>query len=405
MPCADVPVGRRRAAANKQKLTSLTVKLRPAAKPYLVWDALQRGLVLQIQPTGYRAYKLIYRFHNRPRWYHIGAADAIALADARRMAAELMLQVIKGEDPQAEKRAKRGTGTFAEMANRYVEEHAKKRNKSWRQSDALVRRYLLPLWGGLNAHTISRSDVRAMMGKMSDVPILANQVLASASAIFTWATKQELLANNPCRGVERNAAVSRERVLADTELPLFWQAFCEAGVSGMALQVLLLTGQRPGEVTHMRHDQITDGWWTLPGAPDANTGWKGTKNGVTHRVWLPQSVQEIIAELNISADFVFGQPLELTATMRNICAQLKVPRATPHDLRRTHGTTVTSLGFGRDAMNRVQNHKEGGIASVYDRHHYAEETRRVMEAVAAKLLSLVERAPSNNVITFNGLQR
>jgi len=32
-------------------------------------------------------------------------------------------------------------------------------------------------------------------------------VLASASAIFTWATKQELLANNPCRGVERNATV------------------------------------------------------------------------------------------------------------------------------------------------------------------------------------------------------
>jgi hypothetical protein len=26
------------------------------------------------------------------------------------------------------------------------------------------------------------------------------------------------------------------------------------------------------------------------------------------------------------------------------------------------------LGFGRDAMNRVQNHREGGIADVYDRH-------------------------------------
>jgi integrase len=406
MPRAGVPVSRDRAEPIKQKLTSLTTKLRPAAKPYLVWDTAQRGLALLIQPSGYRAYKLIYRFHGRPRWLTIGAADAIALANARKEAAKLMLRVIQGEDPAAEKRAKRGAGTFAEMANRYVEEHAKNRNKSWRQGAALVSRYLLPLWGKLSANSITRSDVRAMMRKMSDAPILANQVLASASAIFTWATKQELLANNPCRGVERNATVSRERVLADTELLLFWQAFGEADAPGMALRVLLLTGQRPGEVTHMRHDQITDGWWTLPGAPDAKTGWKGTKNGVTHRVWLPQSVQNIIAGLNVGDDFVFGQPLELTATMRNICTQLKVPRATPHDLRRTHGSTITRLGFGRDAMNRIQNHKEGGIADVYDRHSYENETKRIMEAVAGHLLMLTrgDTAPSN-VVTANFSQR
>ena len=86
-------------------------------------------LVLQIQPSGYRSYKLIYRFHKRPRWYHIGAADAIGLADARKLAAELMLRVIKGEDVAAERRAERGSGTFAEIANRYVEEHAKRQQQ------------------------------------------------------------------------------------------------------------------------------------------------------------------------------------------------------------------------------------------------------------------------------------
>src|SRR6516165_3882030 len=386
-----------RAVPNKQKLTSLTVtKLRSTTKPFLVWDTVQRGLALQIQPSGYRAYKLIYRFHNRPRWYHIGAADAIALADARKLAAELMLDVIRGKDPAAERRAERGAGTFAEMASRYVEEYAKKKNKSWRQADALVRRHLLPAWGTLSANTITRADVRSVMSKI-DAPIVANQVLASASAIFTWATKQELLANNPCRGVERNATVSRERVLSDTEVPLFWQAFSEAGVPGMALRVLLLTGQRPGEVTHMRHDHIIDGSWEMPGKPDPNTGWPGTKNGATHRVWLPQPVQEIIAGLNCGDDFVFGQPLALDATMRHICKDLKVPRATPHDLRRTHGSTITKLGFGRDAMNRIQNHKEGGIASVYDRFHYSEENKRVMESTATHLLALAQgnAAPSN----------
>ena len=41
-------------------------------------------------------------------------------------------------------------------------------------------------------------------------------------------------------------------------------------------------------------------------------------------------------------------------------------------------------------MNRIQNHKEGGIASVYDRHEYADENKRVMEAVAARIMTLVE---------------
>ena len=87
--------------------------------------------------------------------------------------------------------------------------------------------------------------------------------------------------------------------------------------------------------------------------------------------------------------------------MRLICRQLKTERATPHDLRRTHGSTITSLGFGRDSMNRIQNHREGGIADVYDRHEYAEENKRVMEAVAARIMALAEgRADEGRVIPF-----
>jgi hypothetical protein len=35
-------------------------------------------------------------------------------------------------------------------------------------------------------------------------------------------------------------------------------------------------------------------------------------------------------------------------------------------------------------MNRVTNHKEGGIADVYDRHRYQDENKRIMETVAAE---------------------
>jgi hypothetical protein len=53
--------------------------------------------------------------------------------------------------------------------------------------------------------------------------------------------------------------------LSDSELPKFWDAFAQLGIEGAALKALLLTGQRPGEVVHMRTEHIEDGWWTMTG--------------------------------------------------------------------------------------------------------------------------------------------
>jgi integrase len=393
-------------AAHKRRLTELAVrKLKPKTTTYLIWDTLQRGLAIRVQPTGARAWKCIYSRHGRPRWLHLGDAGAIGLADARTLAAEAMLAVAKGHDPAAEKRAERGAGTFAELAANYVEKYAKRRNKSWQQADTLVQRYLLPKWGKLQAASITRGDVRAMMTRI-EAPVLANQILAAASAIFSWAAKQEIVAANPCRGVDRNETRSRDRILSESEVPRFWSAVDDAGlIASSALKVILLSGQRPGEVAHMRHEHIVDGWWQLPGEPAPELGWPGTKNSESHRIWLPQAVQAIIAELGDGATtgFVFAgersRPVgRLDGAMREACKKLKVERATPHDLRRTHGSTITALGFGRDAMNRIQNHVEGGIASVYDRHGYADEIKRVMEAVAARLMALVEGEPAGNVL-------
>jgi integrase len=368
-----------------------------------VWDTLQRGLALQVQPSGYRAFKFIYQHSCRSRWYHIGAADAIGLADARKKAAELMLEVLNGKDPAAERRARhQSTTTFGTLASRYVEEHAKRKNKSYRQADTLIRRYVLPVWAELDASAITRSDVRSLLGKING-PVLANQVLASASAIFTWATRQELLATNPCKGIERHETQSRERVLSDTEVPLFWKVFGEAGIPGLALKVLLLTGQRPGEIAHMRREHIIDGWWELPGQP--SDGWPGTKNGGSHRVRLSEPVRDLIAGLDCgedSAGYVFGPSTDLSGTMRSICKQLGVVSPVkPHDLRRSFSTTCTSLGFGRDCMDRLTNHTTKNISSVYDRYAYGTENMRAWEAVAAKLLMLAEGKATSNVVTLD----
>ena len=106
------------------------------------------------------------------------------------------------------------------------------------------------------------------------------------------------------------------------------------------------------------------------GDPVPSVGWPGTKNGAAHRVWIPKPALALIAEVaeeGARAGFVLagprGGPVRgLDAAMRSIRRKLEVERATPRDLRRTHGTTIAALGFGRDAMNRVQNHKEGASA-------------------------------------------
>jgi integrase len=344
----------------------------------------------------------IYARQGRTRWLTLGNADAISLGDARVMAAEAMLAVAKGKDPAAERKAERGAGTFAELADKYVEQYAKKHNKSWRQPAALVRRHAIPKWGKLQASSITRGDIKTLMTRI-EAPITANQTLAAVSAIFSWGVKEEIVAANPCKLVERNPTRTRERVLSASELPVFWQAFDAVdGIEGAALKMILLTGQRPGEVAHMRREHIKDNWWEMPGEPVETLGWPGTKNAESHRLWLPAPVQALIGtqyqkgtESGASTGFVFsgrrGAPVRgLDGVMRDICKKLDVEKATPHDLRRTHGSTITAMGYGRDAMNRVQNHKEGGIADVYDRHRYGAENKTIMEPVAAKIMATVE---------------
>src|SRR5262249_51290982 len=146
-----------RSEPNRRRLSEAFVKtVRGDSERVVVyWDTFQRGLALSVQPSGYRAWKCVYSIRGRgSRWYSLGDARAISLADARRLAGRIMVAVAEGGDPHADRLAPRGRGSFEQVAKRYLEEHARKRNKSWRQADALVARYLPPRWGN---HDIGNS--------------------------------------------------------------------------------------------------------------------------------------------------------------------------------------------------------------------------------------------------------
>ena len=287
------------------------------------------------------------------------------------------------------RKAQRLTGTFVDLASQYVELHAKKHNKSWKQAEALVRRHLLPPWGKLKSTAITRADVRAVMVRI-EAPIVANQVLAAASAIFSWAIKQEILTINPVVGIDRNPTSDRERILSDAEIKLLWPRLDHS------LKLILLTGQRPGEVAAMQEDHIVDGFWQMPGKSVGD--WPGTKNSRDHRVALSELV------LNLTEAHFAKQVGASTSAkrLRTLVADLDIENVTPHDLRRTALSTITGLGFGRDAMDRIANHRKGGITDVYDRHAYAAEDKRIMTAVARHIIGIAEGTAGDNVIKMTG---
>jgi hypothetical protein len=71
-------------------------------------------------------------------------------------------------------------------------------------------------------------------------------------------------------------------------------------------------------VSHLREEHIEDGWWTMPGEPVPALSWPGTKNGQTHRIWLPKPAQELLPAFNART----GVVKHLDAVMRKICGEL-----------------------------------------------------------------------------------
>src|SRR5664279_3004610 len=103
-------------APNKRKLSDIFLKkLKPQARPFLVWDEQQRGLAVAVQPTGHKSWKVVYSLNGRPRWYSIGDVAAIGLSDARKLASRVMFKVAEGKDPCADRKAERSKGTFLSL--------------------------------------------------------------------------------------------------------------------------------------------------------------------------------------------------------------------------------------------------------------------------------------------------
>lgn len=228
------------------------------------------------------------------------------------------------------------------------------------------------------------------------------------SKFFAWLLQHRRITSNPCIGVWKpSAPQARERVLTNTEIHWFWHAAGELGTPfGPLLKLLLLTGQRLGEVSGMRHDELHDGdTWHLPGIR--------TKNHKQHIVPLPPLARELVASAPVIEDcpFVFStnglRPVSgwsktkarLDVAMLAL-AKREITPWTLHDLRRTAVTGMANLGIAPHVVEAVVNHISGakaGVAGIYNRAEYAAEKKIALARWAQHVQGIVGGGGANVV--------
>jgi integrase len=398
----------------------------PRERRYEVRDA-RSSLRLIVFPSGKKSWIVRYRRRGDGRAvkHTIGPVATITLAEARAIAAQIDLDRAQGKEPAKKSPATTVADTYAECAQRYIDEYASVRTRRWRPTARVLGFDPDPMpgslaerWGDRPVGAITGNDIHSLVVEVSKRGVpgiprrsegptdsMGRQVHSVLSRFFSWLVSQRVIDTNPCIGVHRPQPGSpRERVLTDDEIKLFWTG-CDklATPYGAVFKLLLLLGQRREEISRMRVDELSsDGTvWTLPATR--------TKNKRTHTITLPPLAREIIASVKRGDRYVFtrnGRPLNGFSNAKNRldAHMVGVPAWRTHDLRRVAVTGMARAGADLHVIERVINHASGsfgGIVGVYQKHKFADESARALAAWERLLLSIVEPAVAN-VVSLRG---
>lgn len=426
----------------------LAAKADPGARIEL-WDEQTPGLCLRVTDRGKRVWIWRYRTLDgrQPRLTLADYSTQHGLKWAREQVEELRVRVRKGEDPAGELRTAKAKAklqplrTFDDVADAFLEAsergHWKPRRKQKRprtiaDERGILARNVRPVLGDLRVEDVDRRAIRKLLNDMLDRGIGAqtNRTHAVIRQVFAYALAEERVAVNPAAGIDKPATEKpRSRILSDAELDLFWRTLqnwpsdlrlpAEDGDEEgrrvyvgrplrIALQLATLLLVRRNEVAGMATAELDldQRVWIIPG--------ERMKGGQPHLVPLPSRAVELIREAMVLAKagrkeqpaYVFPSPRDVeqpirphsvTHAMVGICTALGINGASPHDLRRTGSTVMTSerLGVLPFIRSRVLSHQgdTGGGAAVsmihYDVNTYATEKRRALEAWQALLLRVV----------------
>ena len=374
-----------------------------------------------------------YELDGQRRDMGLGSLHAIGLAAARQKAKELREQIVlDGTDPldarnddrtqrRAERQAKRAekakAQTFAQCTEKYLAVHGDKwkNAKHATQWRATLQTYAYPVIGNLNVADIDEAHlVRVLQPIWRKIPETARRVRGRIEAVLGYATVSKFRSgDNPARwrnhletllgGTQK--AVEHHAALPFVETSTFMAELRgRKSTSALALEFLILTAARTGEVIGARWSEIDfkQKTWAVPK--------ERMKAKAAHRVPLTARAVEILKGLERCGDFVFGsavtgKPLSNMALLELLRGMR--PGVTTHGFRSSfRDWAAERTNFPRDVIEMALAHTIGNkVEAAYRRGDLFQKRRKLMEAWTAFLDKPLPAASGADVIHIAAVAR
>jgi integrase len=402
------------------RLTALKVEKAKVAGMYCDGG----GLYLRVTPQGARNWVLRYMLDRKPHWMGLGPLALYSLAEARARALDARRKRHDGIDPIEARRALRAklrldaakAVTFKQCAESYIASHrAGWRNEKHKyQWKATLRDYAYPVIGELPVQAVDTALVHKLLEPIWTAKAeTASRVRQRIENILDFAKVRGYRhGENPARWrghldnlLPAHAKVRDVRHLAalpHVELPAFLANLRLRGaVAARALEFLVLTAARTGEVIGVRWNEIDllDKTWTVPAAR--------MKAHRVHRVPLSARSLDILKDMHgLRSDpdaFVFPgpKPSKPLSNMALLMLLRRIQRTdlTVHGFRATFKTWASErTSFQNEIVEASLAHTIGGkVEQAYMRGDMFEKRRRLMQQWATFCTTAPAREPQNNV--------
>jgi integrase len=374
----------------------LTARKVQTAKPGKYSDG--GNLYLIVADTGTRKWVLRFTWRGRAKEMGLGSATSVPLADAREKAAEARLKIARGLNPIDERKGDCSIPTFGQMADEVVKALSPgfRNDKHKAQWTSTLGTYAAPLRAKA-VDAIGTDDVLSVLKPIwTDKTETAKRLRGRIEKVLDTAKAKGFRGGeNPAqwRGnldhlLPRPSKLTRRHHLAMPyeDVAVFISNLRQQqGVAPLALEFLVLTAARTGEVLGLRWPEIdfSRAVWTVPAAR--------IKAGREHRVPLSGRVIAILRGLADSkqGEFAFAgqrpnKPLS-SKSMETVLRRMHITDATVHGFRSAFrdwaGNETT---FPREIIETALAHIVGDKAEqAYRRSDALERRRNLMEAWAS----------------------
>ena len=272
------------------------------------------GLLFHVRPSGSKHWILRVSVGGRRRDIGLGGFPAVGLSEARDRAREHRDKIRRGIDPVAERKqaeaelrkARLRNITFREAAlrchhSKSQEFRSVKHRHDWINS---LERYAFPRIGNHQIQDIGLPEVLQILEPIWTTRTeTATRVRQRLESVLTWATVSGYRSgDNPARwdGNLKEILPLPSKIARVKHFPaLPWRRIPEfmadlrsrEGQGARALEFLIYTATRTGEVRQARWDQVNwnEKTWDLPG--------EAMKNGRPHRIPLPDPVMTLLESI------------------------------------------------------------------------------------------------------------